>query len=300
VRRHRSSAGRPQDGYPSHACGPRRRNAVGAAFLSSGALLVLTAALVAPGVSAAPDGVERLEQSGAFPNGGYFVVTCGFSHRNNDDPIVFPGEPGRSHNHTFVGSRSVTAASTPESLLGGETTCDTKTDASAYWMPTVYAGQEPVNPLAAIVYYVRRTQDRVTAFPAGLKMVAGNANARTRQPKGIVSWSCGPIGAPPRFYVPSNCSRNQFLQLQIAFPNCWDGKSLESADHRRHVAYSTRGRCRATHPVALPTIALIVLYPPVRAAQVASGRIAGHADFMNGWDQTALEGFVATLNTRLR
>ena len=44
-------------------------------------------------------------------------------------------------------------------------------------------------------------------------------------------------------------------------------------------------------PVALPTIVLIVLYPPVpRGSQVASGGLAAHADFMNGWDQAADQG----------
>jgi hypothetical protein len=263
--------------------------------------LVLAAAfLVAPSGSATLQAAARAAQSGGFPNGGYFVVTCGFSHRSNDDPIVFPDAPGRSHNHTFVGNRSVSAGSTPESLIGGSTTCDVAADASGYWMPTVYAGREPVAPLAAIAYYVRRTQDQVATFPAGLEMVAGNASARTRQPKGIVSWSCGPIGKPPRFSAPPSCSANEFLQLQITFPNCWNGRALDSADHRGHLMYSTGGRCRASHPVALPTLALVVLFPPIRQPQVASGRLGGHADFMNGWDPAVLGRLVATLNGRQR
>jgi hypothetical protein len=32
---------------------------------------------------------------------GYFAVACGFSHRNQDDPIVYPRERGRSHDHTY-------------------------------------------------------------------------------------------------------------------------------------------------------------------------------------------------------
>lgn len=300
TRPRRSSAGRPREGSSPRRGGPGTRlRPAGAAFLASAGLLVLAASfLLAPSGSAAPDASVRLAQSGRFPNGAYFVVTCGFSHRSNDDPIVFPGAPGRSHNHTFVGNRSVSASSTPESLAGGETTCDVQADASGYWMPTVYAGREPVTPLAAIVYYVRRTDDPVTTFPAGLKMVAGDASARTRQPKGIVSWSCGPIGAPPRSSAPQACTADEFLQLQVTFPNCWTGKTLDSADHKRHVAYSTAGRCRASHPVALPTLALIVLFPPVRGADVASGRLGGHADFMNGWDPDVLERLVATLNTR--
>jgi hypothetical protein len=58
--------------------------------------------------------------------------------------------------------------------------------------------------------------------------------------------------------------------------------------------YASRGLCPASHPIALPQLILIVLYPPVPlGSQVASGRFAAHADFMNGWDQVELERLVA-------
>ena len=60
----------------------------------------------------------------SFPGGSYFAIICSFSHRNNDDPIVHPGSPGRSHNHTYIGNTSVHAFSTPASLRGGKTTCE--------------------------------------------------------------------------------------------------------------------------------------------------------------------------------
>ncbi len=84
------------------------------------------------------------------------------------------------------------------------------------------------------------------------------------------------------------------LQLQATFPNCWDGRRLDSADHKQHMKYASRGLCPASHPVAMPQIILIVLYPPVPlGSQVASGRFGAHADFMNGWDQAELERLVA-------
>jgi hypothetical protein len=63
------------------------------------------------------------------------------------------------------------------------------------------------------------------------------------------------------------------------------------------MTYSVRGRCPASHPVAVSTIALIMLYPPVsRFARVASGKFGAHADFINGWDQQALATLVAGRN----
>jgi hypothetical protein len=53
--------------------------------------------------------------------------------------------------------------------------------------------------------------------------------------------------------------------------------------------YLSRGRCPASHPIALPTLVLIVVYPPVSlGAQVATGHFGAHADFMNGWNEDVL------------
>lgn len=252
--------------------------------------------LAAPGRSAPDTGVQF---GRGFPGGPYFALACGFSHRNNDDPIVFPEQPGRSHNHTYIGNVSVDASTTAQALLGRTTTCESSADASGYWFPTLYIGTEAVHPLTAVVYYVKRTTEDVSPQPAGLKMVAGNANARARQPKATVAWSCGGVGLPPRFYTVRACSDDQLLQLQINFPNCWNGHALDSPDHRRHVRYAIAGRCPASHPVAMPTIELILLYPPMpAAARVSSGRFAMHADFMNGWDQQAFAKLVAGLNNQ--
>jgi hypothetical protein len=133
-------------------------------------------------------------------------------------------------------------------------------------------------------------------LPAGLKMVAGNPTAHHRQPISIGSWSCGGIGGTPRFAVIPSCGEDDALELEVHFQNCWDGRRTDSPNHKRHVAYAKNGRCPATHPVRLPTITLVLLYPPVRGATLASGRFATHADFINGWEQEALERLTAGLN----
>jgi hypothetical protein len=265
------------------------------AFPLSLAVAIAGAGLAAASLSAAPSAPRSaLESSPNFPNGPYYAIGCSFSHRNNDDPVVFPGEPGKSHSHTYIGNRSVSAATTPASLLGGRSTCESEFDSSAYWMPTLFVGEDDITPLTSIVYYVNRSRERIVAPPKGLVMIAGNADAKRRQPKGIVSWSCGAVGGKPRFHTIPACAEDEMLQLQVTFPNCWDGRRLDSADHKEHVKYASRGLCPASHPRALPQLILIVLYPPVPlGAQVASGRFGAHADFMNGWEQTELERLVA-------
>ena len=267
---------------------------------STSQLLVLGAFLLA-GVTALPALAEHAagdQSSPAFPGGPYFVVACGFSHMNNDDPIVFPGKPGASHNHTFIGNRVVDAATTPDSLLGGDSSCLDVGDASAYWVPTLFSGSRAVKPLVAVGYYVRRTLAPVRAFPTGLKMIAGNSAARRPQSLSVVGWGCGGVGALPRSAVVPSCRSDRALHLRATFPNCWNGRDLDSVDHQRHVAYAVGGTCPRSHPVALPSLVLIFLYSStdlVRPFQ-ASGRFGAHADFVNGWDQDTLEALVATLN----
>ena len=267
---------------------------------STSQLLVLGAFLLV-GVTALPAlaaGAGADQSPRPFPGGPYFVVACGFSHTNNDDPIVFPGKPGASHNHTFIGNRVVDAATTPASLLGGDSSCLDVGDASAYWVPTLFAGGRAVAPLVGVGYYVRRTLGPVRAFPPGLKMIAGNANAKRPQSLSVVGWGCGGVGAPPRSAVVPTCSSDRALHLRATFPNCWNGRDLDSVDHQRHLAYAVGGTCPRSHPVALPSLVLILLYSStdlVRPFQ-AAGRFGAHADFVNGWDQETLEALVATLN----
>ena len=256
--------------------------------------IALGGALVSTARSQQPDAAAQFVP-GSFPGGRYFNVTCGFSHRNNDDPIVFPGAPGKSHNHTYIGNRNVTASSTAPSLVGGVTSCD-EFDSSTYWVPTMFEGFEPQLPLGAIVYYTRHTTGAVVAPPPGLKMVAGNQNARKPQPRHIVSFSCGG-GAGRRFATVVQCAEDSALVYNVRFPNCWNGTSIDSPNHKRHMAYSSGGNCPASHPVRLPTIDVVLLYQPMtKHARPSSGKFGAHADFMNGWDQDLLQRIVSGLN----
>jgi hypothetical protein len=239
----------------------------------------------------------RQTAAAAFPGGPYYVIGCGFSHRSNDDPIAYPNQPGRSHNHTFLGNRSTDASSTPADLRGKPTSCCDDGDASAYWVPTLFDGDTPIRPLVALAYYVKRTYEPIHIFPAGLRMIAGDSMAMKRQPTTNAYWTCGGVGAPGRSATLRACSGGRPVQMRVDFPNCWDGDRVDSVDHKRHMAYSTAGRCPASHPVPMPTVTLIVLYPPVSArARPSAGRFATHADFMNGWDAEVLGGQVAALN----
>jgi hypothetical protein len=229
------------------------------------------------------------------PSGAFFLVSCRFSHMAPDDPIVLPGLPGRSHDHTFVGNVSTNASSTPASLSGHRTTCSDTGDLSSYWAPTLYVSGAPVRPLDVTIYYRRLTTAPVRPFPRGLEMVAGNSHAVTPQSPKVTEWYCGVLKSA--FYGPMRrtasavstglpgCAAPTNLELQVNFPDCSDGRAT-SADHRSHMAYSSAGRCPASHPIPVPAISLILRYPPVTSSNVflASGGVnSGHADFMDAW-----------------
>jgi hypothetical protein len=226
-----------------------------------------------------------------------FVSNCRFSHRAADDPIVYPGEPGRSHDHSFVGNRTTNAFTTLDTLLAGATTCSRAGDTAAYWMPTLQAGAQPVLPVGATIYYRRKTLAPLHAFPPGFRMIAGEARATTAQDLRVTFWNCGVLAAVrPMSTIPS-CpnARRMSLRLHVTFPNCWDGTNLDSPDHQSHVAYSLRGRCPSAHPVAVPAISLIYRYASTGGAGLAlasGGQYSAHADFFNGWQQATLDSLV--------
>jgi Domain of unknown function (DUF1996) len=259
-------------------------------------------------------------ESRAQLHGNNFYSNCGFSHTSMDDPIVYPGEPGRSHDHTFFGNTTTDASSTAAGLRRGKTTCRPRADKAAYWVPTLFRNGREIHAAKAQFYYVVRGYDRMRAFPPGLRVIAGDAHATGPQSTKVTYWACGGRAARtrPSRTVPARCGVIQghglmlgrngkvrrvtwrtktSLELHVLFPDCWDGKRLDSPDHQSHMAYSRDYRCPATHPVKVPLIRLMIRYPIDRGAGVtlASGApYTAHADFINAWNQRALERLVAS------
>jgi hypothetical protein len=219
---------------------------------------------------------------------------CRSSHTNSDDPIVFPRRPRAAHQHDFFGNVSTNAYSTDASLAGKRTTCSRPGDTAAYWTPTLLNNGRRVEPDRLIAYYRTRgirNIDSIRPFPRGLKMIAGSstATASNPQPTRITNWNCGD-GIQGTAKVPSSCSGKP-LRLRIEFPNCWNGRTLDSADHKSHMAYARRGGCPTSHPVPVPTLELNFRWKisgSLSGVRLSSGSVySGHADFWNAWNQSA-------------
>src|SRR5215216_97922 len=260
-------------------------------------VLPLAVALVAATAVVGANAVGNRSHAVAPELGGFedvnFISLCRFSHRKPDDPIVFPGQPGLSHDHTFFGATATDAYSTPPALLGQRSTCSRTADTAAYWAPTLVVNDKPVAALDAAAYYRRTTIDRVKPFPANFVMIGGDANARAPQSTNVVFWNCSLEANNVSTGIP-NCG-DRSLRLHVVFPECWDGTRLDSADHKSHMAYASNGACPASHPVAVPQLVLNIRYPVSGAGRVevaSMGEFSGHADFVNAWDQPALNRLV--------
>jgi hypothetical protein len=225
-----------------------------------------------------------------------FLAHCDVSRVGPDDPIVYPGRSGRSHDHIFFGSKAVDAHATVHSLRSADTSCGRKAETAAYWVPTLFQRGRAVRPARATTYYTLREFSPVRPYPAGLKIIAGDSRAVAPQPLDVVWWNCGAFSGVRRTSrIPPTCPAGSSLELHVRFPECWDGRRLDSPDHQAHMTYADRERCPATHPVLLPELILIVQYPirSGRAVALSSGGVYSvHADFFNAWDQAALAGIV--------
>ena len=207
-----------------------------------------------------------------------------------------PGMAGMSHYHQFFGNRSTDENTTTASLLANRpSTCQNRADFSAYWAPQLWQGSTAIAPKSMTVLYAKTVTSAVVAHPSGMVLIAGNAKATTAQDLSIVSWYCG-NNVQNATATPQACTGNQDLVGLIRFPECWNGKDLDSTNHKDHVTYAVNGVC-ATGTVALPQIQMHIHYPAqadVSTLAMSSGSIYSlHADFMNGWNQRGFERQVA-------
>ena len=200
-------------------------------------------------------------------NVGEFVAYCPFSHRANNDPIVYPGQPGRSHSHDFYGNRNTDAFSIWFSLAFADTNCDPLVDKASYWAPTLYENGQAVPIIGereATFYYLARNNrpGDIRAFPRGLKMIAGAMTSTSPQPTSVIKWACFNQNLPATSeMVYCGTGANTRLELYVEYPDCWDGRSRDSANHKSHMAYSAGGDCPTTHPVAVPALQFKSRYP---------------------------------------
>jgi hypothetical protein len=278
------------------------------------------------------------------PVNAFWILSHGALTYERLDPILSPGQVS-AHVHTIIGGNAF--APTMDFAKTQTSTCTTSPVEddkrsghsylrkwqfthdlySSYWSPTLFhrsqAGDFQAIPISFVqTYYLQRPgkDGMVVAFPPGLRMVAGNPYRTKYDPTNMedmaINFVClnyhgGSIGPIPQFPQQS-CPDG--LRLQVNFPSCWNGKDLDSADHKSHMAYPIgnpdAGECPTTHPVKTVLLFSQYVYDTGKFDFQAGndnwvlsmGDTTGlgfHADFINGWKQSTLEAAVAQCTAQL-
>lgn len=265
---------------------------------------------------------------------GAFRFLCQASHLAYDDPIVFPGQKGRAHLHMFFGNTLADANSTYESLrTTGGSTCNNALNRSAYWVPALMNGHgQVVLPEFISIYYKRLPQSDprcqegkgCIGLPRGLRYIFGRTmSGAYGGPTSSTYFDCQGPGAVSKHYktlpeAAQNCPAGAKIGAVLAAPQCWNGRDLDSPDHRSHMSYTYyppsggHDRCPATHPYRIPTFTLGAWYvtddtldrsgdtsPTANTWYFSSDRTPGvtwltpgttfHADWYGAWDDETLK-----------
>jgi len=253
-------------------------------------------------------------------DGDTFTVNCAPLTIQRSDPVVQPGVAS-SHVHTVVGGNAFQRTMGPmDANKATETSCDKAIDHSNYWVPQLYHQRadtmwELVKHKGTAVYYQKRACDFVPgakycnktsvpmAFPDGFRMVAGDPLRRTFNSSDVsqraIHIMCIFDGGSIQYdgFPPRQCNT---MRSEVYFPSCWDGKNVDSADHKTHVSYPGVGNfdggvCPESHPVAIFSIFYEFFFDtsPYKDSKFAFANgdptaYGYHGDFIMGWTDRAL------------
>uniref|UniRef100_A0A0W0FVT9 DUF1996 domain-containing protein n=1 Tax=Moniliophthora roreri TaxID=221103 RepID=A0A0W0FVT9_MONRR len=258
------------------------------------------------------------------------------------DPIISPTEVPSQHVHTVHGAYNFKSNSTFDTLRASKcTSCQVAQDLSNYWFPKLYFRDPKTKMFEAVpnggllIYYQNRGNlDKsnggpgLKAFPPGFRMISGNPVARSKKYQNglgtqaelaerAIAWAClrytssNPSYEGTGGFPHTDCEAG--FQSRLHFPACWDGKNVDSADHKSHVAFLSmldNGGCPSTHPVGLMKLFYEITWnidsfsgrwqesdgwPFVYATGDATG-YSFHGDFQNGWDVNVLQNAIDKCN----
>jgi hypothetical protein len=262
------------------------------------------------------------------------------------DPIVNPGTSSTHVHAIHGSSSFSSTSDFSSLMAGDCTSCRVTQDMSVYWHPAIYfqdadTGEyEIVRQVGGMLAYYLLNGENITAFPPDFRMLSGD-NTRRQYTAGDPSqpdpekslWAQrGETGQdtlaqralgfnclnyerdpeatlyrhvlPEKSYLDANCA--QGVRFEIMFPSCWNGRDLDSTNHKDHVAFPDlviTGNCPEGFDVRTPSL----LYETIWATNEFTGRNGKfvvsngddtgngyHADFLTGWDEDFLQSAIET------
>ncbi|PGG99031.1 hypothetical protein AJ80_09421 [Polytolypa hystricis UAMH7299] len=257
------------------------------------------------------------------------------------DPLVNPGEIA-PHAHVIHGGSNFDLTVNSDQLRESScTSCGVVEDKSVYWTPGTYfqypnGTTELVGQVGGMLVYYELNGKNIQAFPKGFRMLAGDANQRNftlpfpdppsatwsgqhstqfALSQKAIGFNClnynrDPEPALYRHTMPSkefldeNCADG--VRMEVAFPSCWNGRDLDSPDHRSHVAYPSEVKDGAC-PEGFEKRIVVLFYETIWDTYaykgvegrflISNGDPTGcgyHADFIEGWNEGILEQAVNT------
>lgn len=246
------------------------------AFLGVGLALVGAVLVVPQWISSGPgdDYVEIADApfAAATPATRAYTWSCGRNaegHRNTANVVVAPGVAGPPHHvHEYVGNLSTDVDSTDETLAAAPTSCPNG-DRSTYYWPVLRTGAragdtthgQVAEPVAVTLTAFGSPAGPVVAMPPRLRGTVGDANtATTPAGQATRAWTCSDALDRRTDRYPL-CRRGERVVRVFDFPSCWDGRRLDSENHRAHlVSPAPNGGC-PPGTFAVPRLRVTVEYP---------------------------------------
>ncbi|MER7406154.1 DUF1996 domain-containing protein [Streptomyces sp. NPDC000070] len=293
------------------------------------------AADFAPITSVQPDAGSP--RQGTEASRGSFATDCGVNENglfNSDNIIAAPGVTnGAHHFHDYIGNQANNAFASDQDLANAETSCADQGDKSSYYWPVLRlqngtqeqdanspgggiegnAG-EIVTPKQVTLTFVGNPRGKVTAMPRLLRIITGDAKSFVNGPANAnASWSC--TGFEDRQLKDKYplCPQGSDVVRTFEFQSCWDGRNIDSANHRTHVAFTdAAGNCPSGFR-PIPQLVQRIVYDVDAPSLQDGGRttplfavdsfpeqlhkpVTDHGDFINAFDEDLMREMADCIN----
>ncbi|WP_399894084.1 DUF1996 domain-containing protein [Streptomyces sp. BBFR51] len=286
--------------------------------------------------SVQPNVVQAARQKKAST--GSFVTSCGVNAEglfNSDNLIAAPGvSNGAHHFHDYVGNQDNDAFASDEDLAAAGTSCADQGDKSSYYWPVLRLqngtveqdAQAPgggiegnageiVTPAEVTLTFEGNERAKVTEMPRLLRIITGDAKAFVNgNTNANASWSC--TGFEDRQLKDKYplCPSGSDVVRTFTFQSCWDGRNIDSANHRTHMAFAAAdGSCpegfgpiprlvqRVVYDVEAPSLqdggTTVPLFAVDSFPEQLHKPVTDHSDFINVFDEDLMRDMVDCINS---